>query len=114
MSYIYKIVHKPEWEQAERQGLYAGSAKDREDGFLHFSSGHQLMGTLNKYYAEADDLLLVAVDPSVLGGALKFEPSRDEVLFPHLYGTLPSRLVTWVRMIVRRTDGTFELPEDCS
>lgn len=113
MSYIYKIVHKAEWEQAERQGIYAGSEKDREDGFLHFSSGHQLMETLNKYYAESDHLVLVAVDSKRLGKALKFEPSRDGTMFPHFYGTLPLSSVSWVKPIHRGAAGERILPAGC-
>jgi uncharacterized protein (DUF952 family) len=113
VSLIYKIVHLAEWEQAERQGIYAGSAKDREDRFMHFSSADQVTGTLAKYYAGAGDLVLVAVDPKPLGDALKFEPSRGGALFPHLYGTLPTTFVKWAKPIRRGADGAFILPAEC-
>ncbi|MDE2073216.1 MAG: DUF952 domain-containing protein, partial [Alphaproteobacteria bacterium] len=35
---IFKIVHRPEWQAARAAGAYAGSPKDRSDGFLHFST----------------------------------------------------------------------------
>ena len=57
---IFKIVHSREW--AEARGEYAGSSKDRADGFLHFSIEEQLLGTLARYYANEYDLLLVAVE----------------------------------------------------
>ncbi len=78
-------------ERCRTRGPYDGTAKDKEDGFLHFSTSEQLIGTLEKWYADADDLVLVAVDPDALGDALKWEPSRDGALFPHLYATLPCR-----------------------
>jgi uncharacterized protein (DUF952 family) len=109
--FIYKICHEAEWAQVEN--VYAGSAKDKEDGFIHFSTAEQLPGTLNKYYAGMSDLVLLAVDPAPLGDALRFEPSRDGALFPHLYATLPLRSVKWARAIKRNPDGGFELPEDC-
>jgi uncharacterized protein (DUF952 family) len=109
---IFKICHKAEWREAEAVGVYHGSAKDRTDGFLHFSTVEQLMGTLTRYYADAHDLVLVAVDPAALGLALKFEPSRDGALFPHLYGALPLTAVKWVRDIGRNADGNFALPLD--
>jgi uncharacterized protein (DUF952 family) len=94
---IFKIVHAAEWREAEVAGVYAGSAKDKEDGFLHFSSEEQLDGTVAKYYAGQTDLVLIAVDPETLGAALKYEPSRGGELFPHLYGSLPMDAVLWTR-----------------
>jgi len=88
------------------------AVKDRADGFLHFSTAAQLMGTLTRYYADADDLVLVAVDANALGSALKYEPSRDGQLFPHLFGTLPRVAVRWVRPIARDPQGSFVLPAE--
>lgn len=109
---IFKIVHREEWDAATRAGAYEGSAKDRADGFLHFSTAKQLMGTLQKYYAAEKDLLLVAVDEDLLGAALKYEPSRDGAPFPHLYAPLPVSAVKWVREIARESNGGFVLPLD--
>jgi len=107
---IYKICHKAEWALAVREGIYAGSAKDHEDRFMHFSTAEQVRGTLERHYAGARDLVLVEVKAELLGAALKFEPSRDGAMFPHLYGTLPIAFVNWVRHIRQRADGTFLLP----
>ncbi len=110
--FIYKICPQTEWAQAGSS--YAGSAKDKEDGFIHFSTAAQVLGTLNKYYADAGDLVLVAVDPGPLGDRLRYEPSRDGALFPHLYGTLPLTSVRWVKPIARNQDGGFVLPRECA
>lgn len=108
MTLIFKIVHAPEWTAV--RGEYAGSAKDRADGFLHFSATQQIPGTLARYYANADDLVLVAVDADALGAALKYEASRDGALFPHLYAPLLLSAVKWVREIGRDAQGGFVLP----
>ena len=107
---IFKICPNAEWKAAEAAGIYRGSNKDREDGFLHFSTAEQLIGTLSRYYADANDLVLVAVDATALGSALKYEPSRDGQLFPHLYGDLPLAAVQWVHPIARGPQGRFVLP----
>lgn len=107
---IFKICHTHEWKAAERAGRYDGTAKDKEDGFLHFSTSEQLIGTLEKWYAGADDLMLVAVDAEAPGEALKWEPSRDGALFPHLYASLPLSAVKWTGEIGRETEGRFVLP----
>lgn len=112
MSLIFKICPRAEWEKPEHIHAYQGSQKDREDGFLHFSTAEQLMGTLTKYYADADDLLLVAASAKALGPALKYEPSRGGELFPHLYGPLTYDAVSWVKAIKRDDKGGFILPSD--
>ena len=105
---IFKIVHAAEWDAVRE--LYEGSEKDRADGFLHFSTAAQVPGTLARYYADAGDLVLIAVDEIALGDALKYEPSRDGALFPHLHAPLPRAAVIWVRPIARDKDGGFVLP----
>src|ERR1700712_503244 len=103
---IFKVVTAADWAEAERAGSYAGSAHDKADGFLHFSTGSQLAETLRLYYAGQDNLILVAVDAAALGAALKWDhsPSRGED-FPHLYGALPVSAVRWARPIRRDTAG---------
>lgn len=107
---IFKICHQDEWRAAVAAGRYDGTAKDKEDGFLHFSAQEQLIGTLEKWYADARDLVLVAVVAEALGDALKWEPSRDGALFPHLYASLPLDAVKWTGAIGRDPDGGFVLP----
>ena len=106
---IFKIVPRAEWEAGS--GDYHGSANDRADGFLHLSTAAQLPETLRRYYAGQDDLMLVAVDPSALGAALKWEfsQSRGED-FPHLYASLSCDAIKWARPLRRDADGIFMLP----
>jgi len=109
---IFKIVHAAEWRAVARDGFYAGSSKDRADGFLHFSTSGQVPGTLQKHYSGMTDLILVCVDAERLGPALKFEPARDGSLFPHLYGTLALSAVEWSRALERDPSGAFRLPAE--
>jgi uncharacterized protein (DUF952 family) len=106
---IFKIVPRAEW--AASSGDYHGSAHDRADGFLHFSTAAQLPETLRLYYAGQDDLMLVAVDAGALGAALKWEhsESRGED-FPHLYAALSCDAMKWARPLVRNATGHFILP----
>lgn len=88
MGLIYKIVPRTLWEDAEKSGRFDGAPVDLADGFIHFSSAHQLMETANKHFRGQDDLLLIAVDPACLGEALRYEVSRGGAFFPHLYTSL--------------------------
>ena len=107
---IFKIVPRAEWEA--ESGDYHGSAHDKADGFLHFSTASQLPETLRRYYAGQDDLMLVAVDPAALGPALKWEYSASRAEdFPHLYAALSCDAIKWARSLWRGADGEFALPD---
>ena len=87
---VYKICPGAEWAHAVGSGSYAGSAVDRADGFIHFSTAGQTRETAAKHFAGQRDLVLVQVDTARLPReALKWEPSRGGALFPHLYAPLP-------------------------
>lgn len=88
MPTIYKICERAEWERAVSQGVFAGSAVDRQDGFIHFSAAHQLRETARRHFAQRSDLVLVAIAAEVLGTDLRWEKSRGGDRFPHLYGVL--------------------------
>jgi uncharacterized protein (DUF952 family) len=90
---IYKVCTRAEWATARRAGSYDGSADDRRDGFIHFSTASQLAGTLAKHFSGQPDLVLLTVDVARLGPSLRWEAARDGSLFPHLYGTLPLEAV---------------------
>lgn len=87
-EYIFHICRRDEWAQAKDQGVYGGSSQDREDGFIHFSTASQVRQSAAKHRAGQKELILLTVDPGVLGDALRWELSRDNRLFPHLYGVL--------------------------
>ena len=93
MNPIYKICTGAEWREAERAGVYRGSAADHKDGFIHFSTAEQAAETAAKWFAGQRDLVLLAIDADALGDKLKWEPSRGGALFPHLYGELPLKAV---------------------
>ena len=86
---IYHVCKAADWLAAKSTGQYTGSADDTRDGFIHFSALAQLRESVARHRAGQDGLVLLTVDPDALGDALKWEPSRDDVLFPHLYGPLP-------------------------
>jgi uncharacterized protein (DUF952 family) len=108
---IYKICPASAWREAERQGVYRGSADDISDGFIHFSTAAQVAGTARKHFAGQTGLFLVAVDADALGGALRMERARNDELFPHLYGELDLGAVTGVLELHARSDGFHDIPE---
>jgi uncharacterized protein (DUF952 family) len=108
---IYKICERAEWHAAEAAGQFRGSAVDVRDGFIHFSSAAQVAETAAKHFAQQTDLMLVAVDGDALGATLKWERSRNDDLFPHLYGPLPISAVRWARPLPDEVAGKRNFPE---
>ena len=108
---IYKVMTEAAFEASWRQGHFAGSADDVRDGFIHFSAAHQLDGTLAKFFAGQDGLMLLAVDPARLGPELKWETSRGGEQFPHLYAPLDLAAVLWAEPLALGPDGIHVLPE---
>ena len=111
MRRIYKICPASAWREAERQGGYRGSADDIRDGFIHFSLPSQVAETARKHFVGQSGLFLIEVDADALGEALRWERSRNDQLFPHLYGELDLGAVIGVLDMHARSDGTHDLPE---
>jgi uncharacterized protein (DUF952 family) len=112
MTTVYKIVAADLWQAAEDSGVFTGAGIDLNDGFIHLSTGAQARRTAQLYFKGQGNLVLVAVDGARLGDALKYEPSRDGDLFPHLYGPLPRAAVLSVRPLPIGTDGNHVFPEN--
>ena len=110
MTLIYKICPRPLWQEAERSGVFHGAPVDHADGYIHFSTAEQTVETAAKHFAGIDDLVLIAVDPSPLGPALRWEPSRGGALFPHLHGELPLAAVRWIKPLPLGPDGRHQFP----
>jgi uncharacterized protein (DUF952 family) len=108
---IYKICPASAWREAERHGVYRGSAEDARDGYIHFSTASQVAETARKHFFGQTGLFLVAVDADALGEALRWEASRNDELFPHLYGELDLGAVTAIHDLRARADGSHVVPE---
>ena len=106
---IYKIFRAEEWAQLRRDGNTAGAPIDLADGYVHFSTATQAAETAAKHFAGQDGLMLVAVDTDRLGDDLKWEVSRGDALFPHLYRRLSMEDVLWAQPLPLEA-GTHQFP----
>ena len=104
LQYIYKIIDNDEWLKAKESGLYSGSSKDLEDGYIHFSDEEQIEGTLKKYYSNKKNLILLKVDTLKLDHLL-WEQSSDGNMFPHLYSSLDIKNVISENEIILNDNG---------
>jgi len=107
---VYKVLRPAEWVAAQAAGIFAGSPDDQRDGFIHLSAGHQVRGVCDRYFAGADDLVLLTVEAARLGSALRWEVSHKGEAYPHLYGPLPLALVKSIADIRRDEGGRLTFP----
>jgi uncharacterized protein (DUF952 family) len=107
---IYKILPRTEWAAALGAGRFAGSAVDRQDGFIHFSTAGQAAETAQRHFAGQADLVVLEVEGDDLGEALRWEPSRGGALFPHLYDELSAGLVRAVHEAPLGADDVPQIP----
>ncbi|MBU6267804.1 MAG: DUF952 domain-containing protein [Sphingomonadales bacterium] len=105
----YKILTAPQLAEL-LHGSFAGAPVDLADGYIHLSTAEQVAGTLDKHFAGQADLHLAAVDLAVLGDAVKWEVSRGNALFPHIYAALPLSAVLAHSLVTRDGDGNIALP----
>lgn len=103
-----------DWAAAQEAGEYRMSTRGvtlEQEGFIHCSFDHQVVGTANRFYGDLDELALLRIDPSRLGAEVVVEPPFPGAVehFPHVYGALPLDAVVsatpW-----RRTGPTWEQP----
>ena len=110
-KFVYKICTKSELLEAKSKGQFTGSKKDLEDGYIHFSDKEQLKGTLNKFFFNQKNLILLKIDTFKLDNLI-YEQASDGNMFPHLYSTLDISNVFSEYEIKSNEDGSHILPSN--
>ena len=110
-KFVYKICTKSEWHEIKIKGQLTGSKKDLEDGYIHFSGEDQVKGTLEKYYSNQRNLVLLKVETLKLDHLI-WEQASDGNMFPHLYSSLDLSNVVDEFEITLNDDGIHELPDN--
>lgn len=109
---VYKILRPVEWEEAKANTAYMGSADDIRDGFIHFSTAAQMPGTAHKYFTDIDEIYVLAFADDVFpSDMMKWEKSRGEQLFPHLYAPLNIKLAHLEKRLTRSRGQDFDFTD---
>ena len=87
LEFIFKIIDKEEWKKAKKKGVYGGSKKDIEDGYIHFSEEDQVEETLKRHFTNKENLILLKVNAFKLEHLL-WEQASNGDMYPHLYSPL--------------------------
>lgn len=103
MPSLLHVVRPTEWDEMAGVEALFGADVDR-DGFVHCCLAAQLDGVIERYYADAEELVVVEIDPERLGPAVvRFEGATEA--FPHVYGTVPRAAVVGSRRVRARRPG---------
>lgn len=109
---IFHITSAGEWAEAQSSGVYVAPSLHTE-GFIHLSTEAQVLGTAERFYANATDLVLLKVDETRCQAELLWEPPAEapgsDARFPHLFGPLELDAVIDARSFAR-IDGAFVFP----
>ncbi len=90
--HIYHVVMPEAWDNAVSKPFYQAESLESE-GFIHCSSADQLDGVIERYYANAGELVILSIDPNKLTSTLVSEPSTNNEPFPHIYGPINAEAI---------------------
>ena len=115
MTFIYHIAAAADWERAVRDGQYTMSTRGltlAEQGFIHASTAAQVALVANSFYRDVPDLLLLVIDPDLVGPEIRDEhvPGRADP-YPHIYGPLNIDAVVEARPFGPGPDGQFSFDD---
>lgn len=107
------LVHlcgRAEWYAASSDAEHRPASLS-EVGFVHLSTVEQVHLPANRLFAGRRDLVLLYLNPDELNAPLRWESGvptdPSGMLFPHLYGPLPTAAVIAVTDYVPGPGGTF-------
>jgi uncharacterized protein (DUF952 family) len=108
---VYKILSIREWDDAQKIG-YISTDLDKKDGFIHFSNANQLAASLELYFSDHEEVILLLPYMRKIESNLKYEPtdagSKRKGFFAHLYDDLKIEDIEKSWQIKR---GAFQLPQ---
>ena len=116
MARLFHLADRGEWLAAAADGEYRMSTRGvtlPEQGFIHCSVRHQVRDVAERYYADADDLVLLVIDSARVSSPIRYEaPADGAEEYPHIYGPLPVGAVTAVVPVGRDREGRLILPDE--
>ena len=107
---VYKILSIEEWDKAQKSG-FINTDLDIKDGFIHFSTASQLATSLELYFSNHQEVILLLPNMKKIGVNLKYESTEPDNkrngFFAHLYSDLATEDIAKSWLIKREA---FKLP----
>lgn len=97
---IFHLATPEAWEAAQATGKISPSSL-ADQGFVHCSTREQLAGTIERHFADADELVLLRLDESSIRDALRWEESHPGEHYPHVHRAIATdeivEIIPWHR-----------------
>ena len=120
-DHVYRICEAHDLAQARVEGELPLSPLDRRDGCVHLSTARQVPGTLARYFAGRDDLVLLTIDrDGLVDGVLTYEapayagPDEPGPRFPHFHGRVATEAIVAADALALDASGRHVLPASLS
>ncbi len=88
---IYHLVLPEKWAEFDTD-LYVAESLHTE-GFIHCSFESQLDAVIDRYYSEADRIVVLEIESDLLMSRMLKEPSTDQEIYPHIYGPINRKAI---------------------
>ena len=105
---IYHLTTPRAWELALSRGFYESPSLAAE-GFIHCSTKEQLLESARLHFVGHDRLLVLRIAEKAVEKRLRWEPSRNGELFPHIYGSVPLDAVEDQHYLTRNEAGEWRV-----
>lgn len=92
---IYHIVKPEVWKNFKDEDFYEAESLQTE-GFIHCSYREQLEKVLQRYYSDAEKILILEIETENLTSKLVEEPSTNDEIYPHIYGKINREAITGI------------------
>ena len=96
---LYKILELSEWLSFKKKKYFVGSMFDRSSGFIHMCKKEHLLTTLKLYYPKLRKLIILEFRYHKIKDKIRWEISRNDLLFPHFYGIFPFKIINKVFIV---------------
>lgn len=106
---VYHLTTLAQWEkylQHMAGDFMAPSLKT--EGFIHCSTKDQVLESAERHFAGEEELVVLCIVEKRVKNLLKWEPSRNEELFPHIYGGIPLEAIETTESLQRDGKGKFD------
>ena len=60
-KFIYRVMDKKEWDDFKKEKKFFGNAFDLESGFIHLSTKSQLKDTINRYFQDQKNIVILQI-----------------------------------------------------
>jgi len=106
---IFHITTPELWEIALNRGIYECPSL-KSEGLIHCSTHEHLLDSANIHFkdCEAPELIVLHIPDKKVKNILKWEITRNNIAFPHIYGKIPIEIIQDISILERNSEGLWD------